>query len=76
MSLRIPFNRPFLLGGEFERMRSAFEGLTISEGGPFTRECEALLQEITGSPSVLLTPSCTHALEMSALLLDLQPGTR
>jgi dTDP-4-amino-4,6-dideoxygalactose transaminase len=74
MSLRIPFNRPFLLGGEFERMRAAFEGLTISEGGPFTRECEHLLQRITGSSSVLLTSSCTHALEMSALLLDLQPG--
>jgi dTDP-4-amino-4,6-dideoxygalactose transaminase len=74
MDIRIPFNRPYLLGGEFEGMRAAFQGLTISEGGPFTRGCEELLQEITGSPAVLLTSSCTHALEMAALLLDVGPG--
>lgn len=71
--IRIPFNRPFLVGGEFEEMRAAVEGLTISEGGPYTERCEELLEEITGAPAVLLTSSCTHALEMSALLLELEP---
>ena len=74
MEIRIPFNRPIMLGGEFEGMRAAFDGLTISEGGPYTRRCEALLEEMTGAPAVLLTSSCTHALEMAALLLDLGPG--
>lgn len=74
MAFRIPFNRPFMVGGEFEAMRAAFEGLTISEGGPYTERCEALLREITGAPAALLTSSCTHALEMTALLLDLEPG--
>jgi len=55
-------------------MREAVEGLTISEGGPFTERCEALLEEITGAPHALLTCSCTHALEMTAILLDLGPG--
>ena len=73
-STRVPFNRPFLVGSEFDRMREAVEGLTISEGGPFTERCEALLEEITGAPHALLTCSCTHALEMAAILLDLGPG--
>ncbi|GMV08149.1 MAG: dTDP-4-amino-4,6-dideoxy-D-glucose transaminase [Gemmatimonadota bacterium] len=72
--IRIPFNRPFMVGAEFDHMRRAYEGLTISEGGPFTTRCEALLAEITGAPAVLLTSSCTHALELTALLLDLGPG--
>ncbi len=71
--IRVPFNRPFLVGSEFDRMREAVEGLTISEGGPFTERCEQLLQEITGAPHALLTCSCTHALEMAAILLDLEP---
>ena len=72
--IRVPFNRPFLVGSEFDRMQEAVEGLTISEGGPFTERCEELLQEITGAPHALLTCLCTHALEMAAILLDLQPG--
>jgi len=71
---RIPFNRPYLVGSEFERMREAVEGLVISEGGPFTNQCEKLLVEMTGAGTVLLTSSCTHALEMAALLLDLEEG--
>ena len=46
----------------------------ISGDGPFTRQCSRLLEEWLGSPRVLLTTNCTHALEMCALLLDLQPG--
>ena len=74
MSHAIPFNRPYLVGSEFERMREAVDGLGISEGGPFTERCEAILREITGARAVLLTSSCTHALEMSALLLGVRPG--
>ena len=71
---RIPFNRPYLVGTEFERMREAVECLVISEGGPFTDRCEELLVAMTGAPAALLTSSCTHALEMAALLLNLEEG--
>jgi len=71
---RIPFNRPHLVGTEFDRMREAVEGLVISEGGPFTDRCERLLEEMTGARAALLTSSCTHALEMAALLLDVGEG--
>ncbi len=74
MADRIPFNRPFLVGTEFEAMRQAVEGLHISEGGPFTERCEALLEEITQAGTVLMTSSCTEALEMAATLLDVGPG--
>jgi len=70
----VPFNRPYLVGSEFERMRGAVEGLVISEGGPFTERCERLLQELTGAGAVLLTSSCTHALEIAAMALDLREG--
>ena len=71
---RIPFNRPYLVGSEFGRMREAVEGLVISEGGPFTDQGEQLLVDMTGAKAALLTSSCTHALEMAALLLDLEEG--
>ncbi len=71
---RIPFNRPYLVGTEFERMRQAVTGLVISEGGPFTEACERWLVGATGAGAALLTSSCTHALEISALLLDLREG--
>ena len=70
----IPFNRPYLVGSEFDRMRQAVQGLVISEGGPFTDQCERLLVEITGAAAALLTSSCTHALEMVAILLELDEG--
>ncbi len=74
MQYQITFNRPYLVGTEFERMQEAVGGLIIAEGGPFTERCERLLERIMGAPHALLTSSCTHALEMSALLLDLKPG--
>ena len=46
---RIPFNRPYLVGSEFDRMREAVEGRVISEGGPFTDRCEQLLVDMTGA---------------------------
>ena len=74
MSHQIPFNRPFLVGTELDRMREAMDGLTLSESGPFTQQCEQVLSEMLGGPAVLLTSSCTHALEMSAILLDVVLG--
>lgn len=71
---QIPFNKPALTGREFEYMAQAIHNGHISGDGPFTKRCENLLAEIMGVPRVLLTTSCTHALEMCALLLDLKEG--
>jgi dTDP-4-amino-4,6-dideoxygalactose transaminase len=70
----IPFNRPSLVGEELRYMREAIAAGTISGDGGFSRRCQALLERELGAPRVLLTTSCTHALEMCALLLDLAPG--
>jgi dTDP-4-amino-4,6-dideoxygalactose transaminase len=70
----IPFNRPSIQGHEIELMRSAVEGGHTSADGPFTAKVNGLLQSETGARDVLLTTSCTAALEMSALLLDMEPG--
>ena len=74
MELRVDFNRPITVGKEFEYMRQAVENAHISGDGPFTKKCHSLLEQELGVPKVLLTTSCTHALEMSAILLDIQPG--
>ena len=70
----IPFNRPSLTGREMDYVRDAVARGHISGNGWYTRQCEALLGQILGGSRVLLTTSCTHALEMAALLLDLGPG--
>ena len=70
----IPFNKPFIAGKEFDYIRQAIENMHISGDGPFTEKCHALLEQILGVPKVLLTTSCTHALEMIALLLDIKRG--
>ena len=72
---RLPFNRPSIEGQEIELMRAAVEesGHTSADG-PYTAKVAALLRESTGAADVLLTTSCTAALEMSALLLDVEPG--
>ncbi|HEX6083974.1 MAG TPA: dTDP-4-amino-4,6-dideoxygalactose transaminase [Thermoanaerobaculia bacterium] len=70
----IPFNRPSLAGQELAYVRDAIERGHISGDGVYTRRSESMLSELLGGARVLLTTSCTHALEMSALLLDLQPG--
>jgi len=72
--MRIPFNRADVVGRELDYAAEAVRGGHISGDGPFTKRCQRLLEEALGVPKVLLTTSCTHALEMSALLLDLQPG--
>jgi len=70
----IPFNRATLVGREMTYMAEAVAAGHISGDGVFTRRCHALLEQALGCPKVLLTTSCTHALEMAALLLDLKEG--
>jgi dTDP-4-amino-4,6-dideoxygalactose transaminase len=72
--MNIPFVKPFLTGNEFRYMQQAIESGRIAGDGHFTRKCSELLENALGVPKVLLTTSCTHALEMAALLLDIQPG--
>lgn len=70
----VDFNRPLPVGNERDYVLEALQSGHISGDGPFTKKCHALLQEALGVRQVLLTTSCTHALEMAALLLDIQPG--
>jgi dTDP-4-amino-4,6-dideoxygalactose transaminase len=74
MSYTIPFNRPGFVGREQDYVAEAFANGHISGDGPFTKKCQALLEAELGVARVLLTTSCTHALEMTALLLDIEPG--
>ncbi len=74
MSLRIMFNRPAVMGREFEYMQDAVMQGHLSGDGVYTKRCHTLLEQTLEVPKALLTTSCTHALEMSALLLDIQPG--
>jgi dTDP-4-amino-4,6-dideoxygalactose transaminase len=71
---KVPFNRPYVTGTEFAYVQQAIEAMHLSGDGAFTRRAHRLLQTMTQSPASLLTTSCTHALEMMALLLDLKPG--
>ncbi|MCS6772451.1 MAG: dTDP-4-amino-4,6-dideoxygalactose transaminase [Kiritimatiellae bacterium] len=74
MGYRIPFNRPECAGLESAYLQEALQSPQWSGDGPFTKKCHALLERVTGVKKALLTTSCTHALEMAALLLDLRPG--
>ena len=74
MNYAIPFNRPCFAGNELHYITRAIEYGHISGDGFFSKKCHSLLGQILGVPKVLLTTSCTHALEMAALLLDIQPG--
>jgi len=69
----IPFNRSSTLGKELQYIAETLSRGQIAGDQTFTRRCQALLERLVGVRRVLLTTSCTHALEMSALLLDLQP---
>ena len=71
----IPFNKPSVEGRELEYVRQSIDGGHISGDGLFTRRANAMLEALFGgNAKVLLTTSCTHALEMSAILLDLRDG--
>jgi dTDP-4-amino-4,6-dideoxygalactose transaminase len=73
-SWRIPFNRPDLAGNELTYIAEAIVGGHLSGDGPFGERCELLLQEALGVERALLTTSGTHALELAALLVDVEPG--
>ena len=70
MTYAIPFNRPCLVGSEYEYIAEAIANGHASGDGPFTRKCHDLLEKQLETTKALLTTSCTHALEMAALLLD------
>jgi dTDP-4-amino-4,6-dideoxygalactose transaminase len=71
---KIPFNRPYATGAEFEYIREAIANAHVSGNGPFTRRCSDRLQAELGSERVLLTHSCTGALEMAVMLAGVGPG--
>ena len=71
---RIPFNRPSLTGSEFDYMSRALASGHASGDGPYSKACHRFLEDRLAGSKVLLTTSCTHALEMAALLLRVAPG--
>ncbi len=71
---RIPFNRPSLCGNELLYVAESIQKGHLSGDGHFTKRCRSMLEQALGAAGVLLVTSCTHALEMAALLLDIQPG--
>ncbi|MBQ8982591.1 MAG: dTDP-4-amino-4,6-dideoxygalactose transaminase [Lachnospiraceae bacterium] len=70
----IQFNEPPYMGMELTYINEAIQAKKICGDGAFTKKCHAWLEEQTGTQKALLTTSCTHALEMAALLCDIQPG--
>ncbi|TRZ47753.1 dTDP-4-amino-4,6-dideoxygalactose transaminase [bacterium] len=73
--IKISFNRPFIVGKElFYIAQAVIENRHTAGDGPFTKKCQAWLEECLGCRKALLTHSCTAALEMAAILADIQPG--
>ena len=70
----IPFNKPYMTGKEIGYIEQAHARGKLAGDGDFTRSCHQLLEQQTGADKALLTHSCTAALELSALLLNIQPG--
>lgn len=73
-NIRIPFNWPYMTGKELYYIAEAHFNGSLAGDGPFTKRCHGWLEKRTGCNKGLLTHSCTAALEMAALLLDIQPG--
>ena len=71
---KIPFNKPYMLGKELGYIAQAHANLHLAGDGGFTKKCHAWLEKRTGSHKALLTHSCTAALEMAAILAEIQPG--
>jgi len=72
--MTIGFNKPYLTGKETDYIKDAVANLKISGDGVYTKKCHEFFEKKIGFKKVLLTTSCTDALEMAALLLDIQPG--
>ncbi|QWD11270.1 dTDP-4-amino-4,6-dideoxygalactose transaminase [Polynucleobacter paneuropaeus] len=71
---RIPFNLPYMTGNELSYISQAHSNGILAGDGPFTKRCQSWLESRSGCNKSLLTHSCTGALEMAALLLDIKPG--
>ncbi|WP_144603290.1 dTDP-4-amino-4,6-dideoxygalactose transaminase [Algoriphagus algorifonticola] len=74
MTYQIPFNKPFQTGKELVYIQDAIQRGKISGNGYYTQKCQEFFEERYGFLKCLLTTSCTDALEMAAILLDIQPG--
>jgi dTDP-4-amino-4,6-dideoxygalactose transaminase len=72
--IRIPFNRPYATDREIDYIRAAIATSKFSGDGSYTAQCHTLLEQSLGVQKTLLTTSCTHALEMAALLLNIGPA--
>ncbi len=73
MKERIQFNKPTIVGTELDYVKTAISDLNLAGNGPFTKKCESFIASIHNNlPYVLLVSSCTHALEISALLLEIE----
>src|SRR5881227_4222995 len=70
----IPFNRPHMVGKELWYIAQAHQAGQLAGDGPFTKKCHAWLEQRTSARKVLLTHSCTAALDMSAILAGVGPG--
>jgi len=74
MTYKIPFNKPFATGKEFDYIQQAINQGQLSGNGEFTKKCQVWLESRIGSRKALLSHSCTGALEMAAILANIQPG--
>lgn len=72
--MHIRFNIPPVTGRENEYIADVIKSHSICGDGEYTKKCEAILEEMTGAPKVLLTCSCTQALEMAAVMANIRPG--
>jgi len=72
--MKIPFNKPHMTGKEHVYITEAYTNGMLAGDGPFTKRCHDWLEQNTGTKKALLTHSCTAALEMAAILLDIEPG--
>ncbi|MFP3158722.1 MAG: dTDP-4-amino-4,6-dideoxygalactose transaminase [Hydrogenobaculum sp.] len=74
MNTEITFNKPCYTGNEDKYVVDAMRSLHISGNGPYTKKCEEWFENRLKCKRALLTPSCTHALEMAAMLIGIKPG--
>ena len=72
--MKIPFNRPPIMGSELQYIKEAIDSGKLCGDGEFTRKCNSFLQDKFKAQKVLLTSSCTSALDMSLLMCNLKPG--
>ena len=69
---KIPFNIPLVVGNEEKYLKELIVNKKFSGDGSFTKKCNSWFEDKLNVPKVLLTTSCTHALEMTAILLDIK----